>query len=591
MIGSDRPGKQSLKQKLMAVLITETVLIMIAVGGISYYSIIYMHIHDVKKDVNQSIQNLSYQLKTVYDELSNSLRLYVAEDTITENVPVIYDFSDKDLAHNQEAVIRTNMACKALTLYATNFIQINSNITGIALYFPENAGKQEYHFAPRGDLQGNYLKDDFTLFHKDGITFQGIHQSAMFHSMVISANRRIVLGDRVIDVYMEMQRGNLQTMLDNSRFSDNAKMAVVSGNGVVIYSEVPEIFPAGEQYNEESQVISPSGDKWLIYKGEGENFSIIEFIPERNISLSMSYWYFRFSFILLLCAATVVITFLYIWKQVLLPIKIFHFEFQRLSESPLHQLTDTPNEYTGLLEYDNLIDEYRKARVANYQLQKTIEDEIRREKELELEKLMVQINPHFIYNTLNSVQWIARAHKEKEIEKILTLFIRIIHFNLSQKNQLIPLGDELSELSDYIELQKIKKICEFEVDINVDTDLRNRKVPRFVLQPLVENAIYHGFAGRDASKLSMYSEIADADHFVLLLDDNGCGMEGDKIEQILMGEYSDDGRHGIGLSYVIERLRFYCDVDEPLRISSVPGHGTTISIVLPLREELYTNPD
>jgi two-component system sensor histidine kinase YesM len=109
-----------------------------------------------------------------------------------------------------------------------------------------------------------------------------------------------------------------------------------------------------------------------------------------------------------------------------------------------------------------------------------------------MEKLLSQINPHFLHNTLNSVQWMAREAGQDDIDKIVTLLVQVLHYNMGKQSLIVTIRDEIEALRNYIELQSIRYEDDLEFDIEVHPEALHVPVPRFLLQPMVENAIYHG---------------------------------------------------------------------------------------------------
>jgi two-component system sensor histidine kinase YesM len=207
---------------------------------------------------------------------------------------------------------------------------------------------------------------------------------------------------------------------------------------------------------------------------------------------------------------------------------------------------------------------------------------------LEIEKLLIQINPHFLHNTLNTVQWLARMNGQKEIDRLVTLLAKVLHYNLGKQSIIVPVSEEIEALRNYVELQQIRYDYEFEVHIEVDPSVDKVLIPRFLLQPLVENAIYHGSSERNGTIAIVVTRIS-ADQALLRVTDNGEGMNQEAIAALITNQDETKNRGlGIGLHYVNRLVKKYYGSEHLLQISSVVGTGTTIEIIIPIRtkEEL-----
>jgi two-component system sensor histidine kinase YesM len=209
----------------------------------------------------------------------------------------------------------------------------------------------------------------------------------------------------------------------------------------------------------------------------------------------------------------------------------------------------------------------------------------RKKKQIEMQSLQYQINPHFLYNTLNSVQWIARLHKVPDISEMLTSLIKLLRASLNSTNYLHTLEQELEMLDFYLKIQKQRYPDSFLVEYLVDSDLLTVYIPRFILQPLVENIFFHAFADGQG-KISI--EVTEKNHILqIAVKDNGRGMDVQTAENIL-NKKSDRKRKtssGIGIHNVEDKIKLYFGSMYGLRISSEKGLGTTIFIHFPITFE------
>lgn len=208
--------------------------------------------------------------------------------------------------------------------------------------------------------------------------------------------------------------------------------------------------------------------------------------------------------------------------------------------------------------------------------QKSKADE-RRKRELELERLQYQINPHFLFNTLNTFRWVAALGGVPVVSEGISSLSKLLQSTLMRKDEFIPLGDELENLRHYLTIQRIRYADRFEVSYDIDESLLEKKTPRLILQPLAENAILHGAReGGQSIRLLIACGRTSAGDIALRVEDDGQGFDMEKQNESKNGRFS-----GIGLPNVQERLRLYFGEGYGLTVESRPGEGTRCLILMP----------
>ncbi|CAM3646814.1 sensor histidine kinase [Cohnella lubricantis] len=205
----------------------------------------------------------------------------------------------------------------------------------------------------------------------------------------------------------------------------------------------------------------------------------------------------------------------------------------------------------------------------------------------ELEVLQSQIHPHFLYNTLNSVVRLAGTGKNDEVITMITSLSKFFRISLSKGKPIIPLADELEHIRNYLIIQKLRYKNKFEFEIFSSEGLEGLQSPKLILQPIVENAIYHGIEPSvDAGRIVIRAELADG-KLRLQVADNGVGMSAEKAARLLLETSSlgEGEQAGIGLRNVHERICLYFGTEYGLHIESEQEEGTTVTIWLPCVKE------
>ncbi len=206
----------------------------------------------------------------------------------------------------------------------------------------------------------------------------------------------------------------------------------------------------------------------------------------------------------------------------------------------------------------------------------------------ELEVLHSQINPHFLYNTLDSVVWMTEAGRYDEAIQMVTSLARLFRISLSGGSTIIPLRDELEHANHYMIIQKMRYKNKFQTEMLVEEGLEGLYSLKLVIQPILENAIYHGMASADGDGVITIHAHRDGDDILIHVGDNGMGMPPDVVARLL-----DESQpavvgtrgSGIGLRNVHKRLALIYGEGYGLTIDSEPDEGTCVTIRLPVVDD------
>ncbi|WP_235941763.1 cache domain-containing sensor histidine kinase [Paenibacillus puerhi] len=207
-----------------------------------------------------------------------------------------------------------------------------------------------------------------------------------------------------------------------------------------------------------------------------------------------------------------------------------------------------------------------------------------RKREAELDALQSQINPHFIYNTLESIRMTAEYNDDEEVADMTEILGKLLRYSISMGKEFVTLEEELDHIRNYMKLQDYRYPHQFQLIIEPYGDYRNLHLLKLVLQPIVENAIFHG---QDASKPAMILRVSfqvTGSDIGILIRDNGLGMEPEVLHKLRMSlispaaEGQQRNKRSIGLRNVNERLKLYYGEAYGLEVDSVPGEGTQVCL-------------
>lgn len=215
-------------------------------------------------------------------------------------------------------------------------------------------------------------------------------------------------------------------------------------------------------------------------------------------------------------------------------------------------------------------------------LQNVKEQELKRKSELQV--LQAQINPHFLYNTLDSIIWMAECSKSKEVILMTASLAKLFRLSISKGQEFISVFNEIEHIKSYLTIQKMRYKSKLDFEINVDKSILPYKVTKIILQPLVENAIYHGIRNKEGIGTIQITGIRKENGILLQVIDNGIGMSQEEIQNMYEKDSTSMHGSGIGLKNVNQRIKLHYGDLYGLHFESELGRGTTVNVWLPVIE-------
>ena len=203
----------------------------------------------------------------------------------------------------------------------------------------------------------------------------------------------------------------------------------------------------------------------------------------------------------------------------------------------------------------------------------------------ELKALQSQINPHFLYNTLDSIIWMAEGKKNEEVVLMTASLARLLRQSISNEDEVVPIANEVEYARGYLTIQKMRYKDKLEFQIEVDSSILYIPLIKLVLQPIIENAIYHGLKYKESKGLLIVKGFMKDGNAVLQVIDDGVGMDEETLAHIYDKHKVNYHSNGVGVYNVQKRLKLYCGEDYGITYTSELGKGTTATITIPGRQE------
>ncbi len=205
----------------------------------------------------------------------------------------------------------------------------------------------------------------------------------------------------------------------------------------------------------------------------------------------------------------------------------------------------------------------------------------KKKRDVELKAMQAQISPHFLFNTLSTIRWAALNKNHKKVADMVLALSNLLNMTIAKGDEMITLAQEMENLVSYVDILKSRHSRVLNLEIELCDEIKTYKVPKLLLQPIVENSIIHGFKGKKTDGFIKIENSVKGDKIVIIISDNGNGMD---LSIVNEAEKNTDLKFsGIGISNVDDRIKLYYGDEFGLKISSKLNEGTTVTVELPLK--------
>lgn len=386
---------------------------------------------------------------------------------------------------------------------------------------------------------------------------------------VLAAVRSVQLSDgQELLLYVESAFHVVDDILEANQGQERFPILFLDPQGTITYSE-SESFATGIPFSEEEL----TGFYPFRVKAN-QGWEVVMLVPEGIYMQERNQWIESLAVfcvvIVIFCAVMVWM----LWRMIYRPLGIF----ERRMSTVLEEAPASGGEKTNIAEYDELLEKFEEMRGEIRRMIQEISVAEQRRADLEVEKLRYQINPHFLMNTLNTVHWMALMNNQDDIDHTVQSLNRLLLYNLNKQNREATLADEVMAIREYLALQQVRYDFSFVCTQEPPDDPLAYACPKFILQPLVENALYHGYS----KDMTVSLRIRVTDRIEVTVADNGNGMTPEQLEKMCsLKEDSPEEGLGIGFSYVIRSIhrRYHGKAD--WSVESRLGEGTAVHLYLP----------
>lgn len=528
--------------------------------------------------------NATEELESTIDDVKRSAAMFTFySDSSYSIVENLKQFSDPHVTPDNYSILQANQYIKFV---CQNILYSYDYINGLYVITPSGAVLR--HFSvPNHDLKPDY---DFEAaqWYQDTIDLDGslYISSVGCHDMFLDKPKSVFFSESLHDVFTHENLGVLvidcnPELFDLSTANTLPDITLFTltntDNDSILYTNATTVTSHFPSTNENVFEDTLSLDN-LKLKAEFDNNALVKQYNMTGVLLLTMF---------AICSLAIVLLSYVLSKNLVYPIE--HLSKKMASQSAVklslsgRYLNRSDEIGTLYNEYNSMIDELNSSIKRNYEDKLITLD-------AQMKSLEARINSHFLFNTLESINSIAEIEDNDRIATMALALGSMFRYSIKTESELVYVSDELQHVQDYVSIQSIRFDHRFQLITDISDDIRKKRVLKLILQPLVENALYHGLqycASGDTITIS--GHIVDS-YLYLSVSDNGIGVEPEQLQELKSRLFQESSftelghctKESIGLKNIHTRIELYYGKGYGLTIQSLPDEGTTIQIKLPI---------
>ena len=392
--------------------------------------------------------------------------------------------------------------------------------------------------------------------------------------------------------FIDLNYNVISDLCENNSLGQKGYVFILDRNGDIIYHPQQQLLYSGLKServqevmnNESNYFVTDEGDASKLYtisRSAKTGWTIVGvvYVSELMKNKRETQIIYVLVAIGLLLAATIISAI--ISASITHPIKILKDSMKEVEKG------NFDNANIEVISEDEIGSLNKSFNIMTAEIQKLMEENIYEQKQKrksELKALQSQINPHFLYNTLDSIIWMAEGNKTKEVVLMTSSLAKLLRQSISNENEVLSIEQEIAYIKSYLTIQKMRYKDKLEFEIDVDEDIYQYEIVKLILQPIVENAIYHGIKIKDTMCVLRIRGFSVGADIIIKVIDNGVGMSEEVLAQIFNEKKNSSSSNGVGVYNVQMRLQLYYGKNYGISYKSVLGEGTTATITIPKKK-------
>lgn len=601
----------SLKYKVIIIFLLITLIPLNILGMITYYQ------------YSNTLEKHTYNYSTqIIDQVNQNINRYIEELHRMTLLP-LYDKEVLEILNNhkylEDYYYPLNNEIEKMNSFISTLIYKRPEIKGIQVITNDknvfsNLGssrvKTRYSTIEKEDWFHEVTegggKSQLIAAHNPSYYFGSPEEVFSVAKVIRQTNTFEHLGIIKIDIHLE----HIQKILEEIKLSQDAIFLILDGKGRMIYQQIGnghdkkrnddidnnlirknsnnlDINELITRFEGDSEIINLGNEAYLpVVNNTGSSgIKSIVLIPEKDILEDSRNLRIFTLYLILICIIIAIILALIVTRKITSPIIALRNKMIQTEKGYLnHRVPVHSNDEIGDLSkgYNRMMDEINKL------IKQVYQTEIR-EKDAEIKALQSQINPHFIYNTLESINMMAIIHRKFDISDMISSLGNLIRYTVSQKSSLIKIREEIEFVRSYLSIQQLRFEDKLEVDIHFPPNVLDISIPKLILQPIIENAIVHGLDNGNIPGKITIDCWSEENLLYIRVVDSGKGLNSFELAQLRNRLYKTEvdedpqSKHsGIALRNIHERIRLLFGESYGLEIADDMDQGTEITIRLPV---------
>ncbi|MEG0264744.1 MAG: sensor histidine kinase [Erysipelotrichaceae bacterium] len=534
----------------------------------------------------------------VFKESLLSIAKINAEQSITQIANTINHYSNtiqKNMDNIVNVVTRSQNQ-ETIQQYMQAITDINNDIVSIMIY-DENGNMIEYKGLNslknkiENNLSFNKIEDLHNGYHFSSPHVQNISKDEYPWVVSITSKKWSGCYGKEVYIVMDIRFSSMGTAIDEVGIGQHGYSFIVNSQGDMVYHPLQQLLYLDIKEENMDVLQTLGGDSYvengIIYTAkEIPNFywkvvgvSYVNELVDAKVAAATKNLIMILVIMILLSSIMVYI----LLKKLTNPVRSLVYAMHAFENETI-DFKYQPIQ--GVSEFNQLSQSFEHMVKQIQELMERVKNEEITLRKTELKALQAQINPHFLYNTLDSIQWMCERDKTKDAVRMVGALAQLFRISISKGCELIPIEKEIQHAQNYLVIQSYRYKDQFTYDFDIDPEVLTYCCHKITLQPIIENALYHGISRMvDEGRIVITARKIGND-ILFSIADNGAGMSEEQVENILSKELTDS--KGIGVKNVNDRIKIYFGSEYGIMVESELDVGTTIKIRIPaMREETY----
>ena len=385
-------------------------------------------------------------------------------------------------------------------------------------------------------------------------------------------------------VLLDMKLDEIESIINSAELGKSGFLYIADRKGEVVYAPVNDlVYRINPAMIAHENIVTISDKSYQIISMASSitNWQVVGVFPQNEtlqIIVEMISYFIVYGVIIFLLA---IILSSYLTRSFTKPIEKLRKLMAKAEQGELSVKFNS--KYND--EISKLGKSFNKMIDSIHNLVQLVYSEQKAKREAELKAFQAQIKPHFLYNTLDTINWMAMEYGAEDISEVITSLTTLFRISLSKGNEIITLENEIKHVESYLNIQKVRYEDKFNFEIQYNKEDLQLKVIKLIIQPLVENAIYHGIKKNTSVGFILIKIYREGEALFMEVSDNGLGIEEEQLNllnAILNGFMEKKDEYGIGVFNVNERIKLNFGSGYGLSIDSKVGFGTTVTIKHPI---------